>query len=191
MTAVATVIFLVTKFVSGAWVVVVAIPALILLFTRISRYYTNVGAELGFGSIPPKPVAERSLVVVLVTGVSLMTQSVLSTALSLGDEVIAVSVQFDDERAAGLRSDWDEWAPGVELVILRSATRSIGEPMLGYLCAPPIADRPQVLVLIPEVEPHKWRHKLLQNQRGIVLANLLRRHSDVIVARVPYRLVHD
>ena len=188
MTAVATVIFLVTKFTAGAWVVVIAIPALILLFTRISRYYSTVGAELGLGSIPPKPAAQPSLVVVLVAAVSLMAESVLSTALSLGDEVIAVSVQFEDERADALQADWDRWAPGVELVILRPATRSILEPMIGYLCAPPIADRPQVLVLIPEIEPRKWRHKLLQNQRGIILANQLRRYSDVKVARIPYRL---
>ena len=43
-------------------------------------------------------------------------------------------------------------------------------------------------MLIPEVEPKKWRHELLQNQRGLILANALRRHSDVNVAGVPYRL---
>ena len=46
----------------------------------------------------------------------------------------------------------------------------------------------QLLVLIPEVDPKKWRHQLLQNQRGIILANALCRHSDVDVLRVPFRL---
>jgi len=188
MTAVATVIFLVTKFTAGAWVVVVAIPAIMLLFWRISRYYTVVGAELGLGTTPPKPKAEKSLVLVMVAGVSLMTEAALTTALSLGDEVLAVSIQFDDERAETLRSDWDRWDPGVELRILRPRTRSVGTPMLSYLRSPDIQARPQVLVLIPEVEPRKWRHKLLQNQRGIVLVNVLRRRTDVMVIRMPYRL---
>jgi amino acid transporter len=191
MTAVATLIFLFTKFVEGAWVVVVAIPALMLLFTRISRYYDNVGAELGLATVPPTPTADPSLVVVMVASVSRMTAAALSTALSFGDEVVALSVQFDDDRAEALRADWDRWDPGVELRILRPPNHSLVDPVIDWLCSPPIEGREQVLVLIPEVEPRKLRHKLLQNQRGIVLANQLRRHSDVKVARMPFRLTRE
>ncbi|HLH29114.1 MAG TPA: APC family permease [Acidimicrobiales bacterium] len=191
MTAGATAIFLLTKFVEGAWVVVVAIPALVLFFTRVSHYYEDVGVELGFGSVPPVPVAEPSTVIVMVAAVSRMTAEALSTALSLGDEVRGLSVQFEDERAEELRAEWERWSPGVELEILRPRTRSIAAPVLEYLSSPALAARRQVLVLIPEVEPRKLHHKLLQNQRGIVLANLLRRHSDVKVARMPFRLVRE
>ncbi len=191
MTAVATVIFVVTKFSAGGWVVVVAIPAIILLFTRIARYYRDVEAELGLGQVPPRPHADKSLVVVTVTAVSKMTEAALSSALSLGDEVMAVSVAFDDERASALQAAWDRWDPGVPLVVLRSASRSLTRPMLGYLRSPEIASRREVLFLIPEVEPAKWRHQLLQNQRGIVLANSLRRNSNVKVARVPFRLRNE
>jgi amino acid transporter len=190
MTAVATVIFLVTKFAGGAWVVVVAIPALILLFSRIARYYDDVGAELGLGSIPGRPQAHEELVLVMVATVSRMAEAALGTALSLGHEVVAVSVQFDEERAAALRSDWDRWNPGVPLVILRPHTRSVAAPMLDYLGSPDIRDR-RVMVLIPEVEPRKFRHRLLQNQRGVVLANVLRRRTNVTVARLPFRLTAD
>ena len=190
MTAVATIIFLVTKFTGGAWVVAIAIPALILLFSRISRYYDDVGTELGLGSIPETPRAQESLILVMVAAVSRMTETALSIALSLGHEVVAVSVQFDDERAAALQSEWDNWNPGVPLVILRPHSRSVAAPMLEYLGSPQLRDR-QVMILIPEVEPRKWRHRLLQNQRGVVLANVLRRRSNVNVARVPYRLTQD
>jgi len=190
MTAVATVIFLVTKFAGGAWVVVIAIPALILLFSRIAKYYGDVAAELGLGSIPGIPHVHEELVLVTVAAVSRMTEAALGTALSLGHEVMAVSVQFDDERAVALQSDWDRWNPGVRLVILRPRSRSVAAPMLDYLGSAEIRDR-QVMVLIPEVEPRKWRHRLLQNQRGVVLANVLRRRTNVTVARVPYRLTRD
>jgi amino acid transporter len=191
MTAVATVIFLVTKFASGAWVVVIAIPGLILLFSRISRYYTEAGQEMSLGPAAARPGIHKSLVVVTVTGVTRMTETSLSSALSLSDEVIAVSVQFDKERAAALQSEWDRWDPGVDLVILQAATHSIAAPMLSFLGSPEIRERGQVLVLIPEVEPRKRRHRLLQNQRDVILANVLRRHTDVIVARVPFRLHQD
>lgn len=191
MTAVATVIFVVSKFTSGAWVVIVAIPLLIFLFSRIAGYYEEVSGELGIGVVPEVPRARRSLVLVTVVGVSVMTGSALETALSLGDDVVAVSVQFDEGRAAQLRREWDRWGPGVPLVILRPRSRSIVAPMLGYLRSPEVRHHAQVLVLIPDVEPRKWRHRLLQNQRGIILANVLRRRSDVAVARVPFRLVRE
>lgn len=63
--------------------------------------------------------------------------------------------------------------------------------MLQFLGSPEIQARGQVLVLIPEVEPRKWRHRLLQNQRDVILANVLHRRTDVIVARVPFRLRQD
>ena len=191
MTAVATVIFVVTKFTAGAWVVVIAIPALIVLFTRIAHYYRDVAVELGLGETPPAPRPDPSLVVVPVVAVSKMTAAALSRALSLGDEVSAVSVQFDDGGAALVREEWDRWQPGVPLTILRSASRSVTKPMLAYLASPQLRTRSSVLVLIPEVEPKRWRHQILQNQRGIILANLLRRRCDVTVARVAFRLRRD
>ena len=191
MTAVATAIFLVTKFTAGAWVVAAAIPGLVVLFSRIAKYYAEVGRELGLGTTPGKPRREHSLVVVAVVTVSGLTKFALDTALSLGDEVVAVSVQFDDEAAGALRTAWDDWSPGVALEILRSPSRSLVAPMVEYLCSAEMRARPQVLVLIPEVEPRKWRHRALQNQRGVILENVLRRHTDVTVARAPFRLHHD
>ncbi len=188
MTAVATVIFVVTKFSSGAWIVIIAIPAIIALFSRVDRYYRDVAVELGIGETPPAPRPEPSLVVVPVAAVSRMTSAALSKAMSLGDEVAAVSVQFDDKAAASLQDEWDRWGPGVPLTILHSASRSVTKPMLEYLRSPKLRARSSVLVLIPEVEPRKWRHQLLQNQRGTILANVLRRRSDVTVARMAFHL---
>jgi hypothetical protein len=62
--------------------------------------------------------------------------------------------------------------------------------MLDYLCTPELQDR-DVMVLIPEVEPRKWRHRILQNQRGVILANVLRRRSRVSVARMPFHLTDE
>lgn len=188
MTAVATVIFVVTKFTAGAWVVVITIPLLILLFTRIGLYYRAVGIELGLGDEPPVPQPEPGLVVVGVTSVSRMTSATLSRAMSLSDDVVAISVQFDDDQAQSLRDEWERWQPGVPLVILRSETRSVAKPVLAYLESPEVRAHSSVLVLIPEVEPRKWRHQILQNQRGLIIANVLKRHTDVAVARVPFRL---
>jgi hypothetical protein len=92
LTATATVVFVVTKFMSGAWVVVLAVPALMLLFSRIQDYYQAVGAELDLGQLPQRPLPAGSLMIVPVGSISKLTQLALHAALSLGDDVIAVSV---------------------------------------------------------------------------------------------------
>ncbi len=63
-TAVATVVFITTKFTEGAWVVVIAVPAFMYLFTRIHRYYRRAGRALGLGEIPGKPQVKPTVVVV-------------------------------------------------------------------------------------------------------------------------------
>ncbi len=191
MTGVATAIFLLTKFTSGAWVVVLAVPLLIVLFSRIDRYYRRVGAALGLGKVPGRPRGGKGIVIIPVAHLSRMTEFALDTALAFGDDVIAVSIQFDKAKAAELKADWESWAPGVELDIVHSPNRSITTPILEYLERPKIRECQQVLFLIPEVEPSKWRHRLLQNQRDVILANVLRRRTDVIVARLPFRLSGD
>lgn len=92
LTATAAIVFIATKFTSGAWAVVLTVPALMLLFSRIQSYYQAVGLELGPGRLPERPLPAGSLVIVPVGGISKLTERALHAALSLGDEVIAVSV---------------------------------------------------------------------------------------------------
>ena len=138
MTATATVIFLVTKFVEGAWVVVVAIPRFILLFNRIQRLLPpgRPGSWVS-ASIPPRPDASAPLSWCPVTDVSRLTEHALSEALSLGDEVMAVTVVFDGERWACPRprssDQWQEWDPGVPLRVLHTDYASIVQPIVGFV----------------------------------------------------------
>jgi amino acid transporter len=187
LTALAGLVLLTTKFLEGAWVVVVAVPLLMLLFARIQRYYDAVGAELGLGRIPPPPQRTASLVIVPVGEVSKLAQYALTAALALGDEVVAVAVHADPARVQVLRDSWDRWNPGVRLEILDSPHRSLVEPIVEYV-EHAASDGRQIAVLIPEVEPKHRRYQILQNQRGILLATVLRARTDVAVCMLPYRL---
>ncbi len=189
VTAAATLIFLLTKFLEGAWVVVVAIPLLILLFNRVSAYYARVEMALGLDTLPGPPVRKRTLVVVPVTDVSRLTRHALSEAISLGDETIAVTVVFDDVEV-GLQDHeverrWREWDPGVTLRVLHTDYASIVQPILGLVDQLRAEQDCQIVVLIPMVVPEHVRYRLLHNQTDLVLASALRRRSDVVVARVP------
>ncbi|KAF5995611.1 MULTISPECIES: APC family permease [Streptomyces] len=187
LTAVAGVVLLTTKFLEGAWVVVVAIPLLMLLFDRIQRYYTTVGLELGLGEVPPPLRVGDSLVIVPVGEVSRLTQHALSAARALGHEVVAVAVHADPAKVRALRESWDRWNPGVRLDVVDSPQRSLVEPIVAYVRRAEEGGR-QIAVLIPEVEPLHRRYQILQNQRGLLLAAALRARTDVVVCVVPYRL---
>jgi amino acid transporter len=189
VTAVATIVFLLTKFTQGAWVVVVAIPAFIALFLRIHSYYERAARALGIGEIPPKPHGGNSLVVVPVTGVSRLTEHAVSQALAISPRVVALSVALEsedsDNRIGQLQAQWDEWNPGVPLEILRTEYASIAAPLVGYVNRLRRSRPEQIVVLIPTVQPGRARLRLLHNQLDFVLSNALHAVPDVVVARVP------
>ncbi|MGW3661812.1 APC family permease [Streptomyces sp. NPDC005141] len=187
LTTVAGLVLLATKFLEGAWVVVVAIPLLMLLFSRVQRYYTAVGRELGLGEVPPPVGLTDSLVIVPVGEVSKVTQLALTAARALGHEVVAVAVQGDPAKARSLQESWARWDPGVRLDVIDSPQRSLVQPIVDYVQRAAQGGR-QIAVLIPEVEPRHRRYQILQNQRGLLLAAALRARTDVVVCVVPYRL---
>jgi amino acid transporter len=197
-TAMATVVFLVTKFTEGAWVIVLAIPALIVLFTRIHRYYQRAARALGRGTIPGPPQVKPVIVVVPVTGVSRLTQHAISEALSISRHVIAVTVAAadPDERTAqapALRSEWARWNPGVPLRVLDTQYASIAGPVVAFIDELRQDRDEQILVLIPVVRPDRLRHRLLHNHLDVVLTTALRTRTDLVVARVgmPLQLRDD
>ena len=96
LTLAALAVELISKFTEGAWLVVLVIPLLVLMFTRIRATYDRIGALLELGTVPGPPEKLSSLVVVPVGGMSRLTKEAVSAALSLGDEVIAVSVCYAD-----------------------------------------------------------------------------------------------
>ncbi|MFJ2517240.1 APC family permease [Streptomyces griseoviridis] len=193
LTSVAGVILLTTKFLEGAWVVVIAVPLLMLLFARIQRYYTDVGAELQLGRVPDPPDRRAgSLVIVPVGEVSRLTRLAVGAALALGDEVVAVAVHGDPRKSQALHQAWDAWNPGVRLDIVDSPHHSLVQPIVDYVQRAVDENATeggrQIAVLIPEVEPRHRRYEILQNQRGLLLATVLRARTDVVVCLVPFRL---
>jgi len=195
LTFVVTIIELVSKFLAGAWLVAIVIPLLVLMFMAVAKAYKRIGAELAIGQVPPHPVKRASLVIVPVSGMSRLTAEGVSAAKSLGDDVIAVTVVFtdsDEDRApeAAFREEWQSWKPEVQLLTLRSAHRSIAEPIVNYLRMVEAEDKyHRLVVLIPEIQPNHWWQALLHNQRGVILGRAIRRGTRrVILCRLRYRL---
>jgi multidrug transporter EmrE-like cation transporter len=190
LTAVAGIVLLASKFTEGAWLLVILVPGLILLFDRIERYYRYAGEQLGLGRIPPKPVPgadTRAMVVVPIVAVSCVAERALQTAMRLGGEVVPVTVEVDPESTRRLCKQWKQWDPGVELKVLPSPHRSLVAPTVSFVRTQ-IEKGRDVTVLLAQVEPRRWRHRLLYNQRGPILATALRARTDAIIATLAVRL---
>ena len=188
MTAVAVLIFLTTKFLEGAWVVCIAVPLLIWLFSHTEHYYAEVAEELRLGLLPPVPRRRESVVIVPTTTVSLLSERALSAALSLGQTVIAVAVAGDENEREQILHDWGRWRCAVPIEVLIDPQRSLVRTVLHYIESV-AADRDvTITVLIPEVLPRKRRHEILHNQRGRLLEVVLKARTDIVVATLPFHL---
>jgi amino acid transporter len=192
-TGLATVIFLVSKFTAGAWVVVVAVPLFILLFLRVHAYYEAARRSLGIGRVPPKPESRPILVVVPLAGISRSAQRALSEALSMSAHVIAVRVmveQPEDERRAEtdheLQEEWQRWAPGVPLHVLHTEFASVVHPIVAFIDDLQKGHQGEhIVVLVPVVVPDRLRYLFLHNHIDAVLGRALRGRPDIVVAKVP------
>jgi hypothetical protein len=168
LTAATTVIELVSKFTQGAWLIVIVIPGLVLLFGQVYRDYAKIGALLQLGQTPKPPSKIKSLVVVPVASISRLTAAGINAALSLGDDVLAVTVCFTDPEDVAadvsFRGRWEEWHPNVPLITLHTTHRSITRPIVKYLSQIEDEDKyHRLVVLIPEVQPPRFWDYVLFN----------------------------
>jgi amino acid transporter len=193
LTAAATVIELVAKFTEGGWLVFVGVVVLVSVFELIHRTYGQIGRALHLGEIPSAPEPANTLVVVPVGAVNILTREAISAALSIGDEVRAVTVTHPEEQDAAtlerLHAEWHAWLPQVPLTVLSCPTRALARPIVDHLRELEAAhDHDRLIVLIPEMHLDRPWQRLLQNQRGSVLDRAIRRHTDAVICRLRFRV---
>ncbi|MEW9533957.1 APC family permease [Microbispora sp. NPDC049125] len=187
LTTVAAVVVMMSKFTEGGWLIAVALPLIVIAMEWVNRSYARIGDRLELGRTPLPPLPRRSLVVVPVRAVNRLACEALGAALSLGDRVVAVNIAQAGEEPEARRfvDEWECWHPDVELVQLFDGRRRLDEPLVAYLRG---VSEAHVFVLIAEIEPdHSWQ-RMLQNQRGAVLARALRRRTDAVVCRMRFRM---
>lgn len=182
-------IFLVTKF-SQVWLIFIFLPTVIIIFKKINQHYRDLADELRIDIATEKPVAKGSVIVIPVAGITQVVRNSISYAQSLTDDVVAVYVGFDDESIKKMQRKWDEWNPGVRLIVLRSHYRSIVRPLMKFIDTVEwkTAATDHVTVLVPQfITKRRW-HNLLHNQTSLLLRAYLFARQDVKIATVPYRL---
>jgi len=195
-TGVALLVIGTSKFAQGAWITVLVLPMLVLIFLRIRAHYRQVAEQLTMdGFPPPAPPTLCPRAVIPISAIHRGMADAVDYARSISKDLTAVYVELEPGSGARIREKWQHWWPDVPLVILPSPYRSIVGPLLDYLdkTDEEHADGQLATVVLPEFVPAKWWHSLLHNQTAwLIKAALLyrRRHLGFqrAIVDVPYHL---
>jgi amino acid transporter len=189
-TGVVLVVIAWTKFLDGAWIVLVLFGVLITAFLAIRRHYDVVAAQLSLeGFEPPSPLTNT--VLVLVGDLHRGVVKALQYAQSLSPSAKAVFVETDPERTRRLEDRWGKWGLGVPLIVLTSPYRSLLGPLIEYIDHIREKDPDGVVTLVlPEFIPARWWQLGLHNQTALLIKGAMLFRKNVIVTDVPYHLRH-
>ncbi len=189
-TAIVTGVFAVTKFVHGAWVVLILIPAIYWGFSMINRHYRDLARRLSLERLAEPPRVSRHRVILPISGVHQGTIAALNYAQCLSSDVTAVHVCLEPGEAEKIQQKWDLWGRGVRLVILDSPYRLLIEPLLRYI--EDIAARRQpgeiITVVVPQFVPKRRWENLLHAQTATWLRMALLFRRGIVVTNVPYQV---
>lgn len=194
LTGIVTLVIIVTKFTHGAYLVLVAVAALLVVFWAVRGHYVRVARLLEpqdasqierLGQVArAKP---RTSVVLFVSRVNELTARSLALGRSLSpDDFHAVSIAVDPEHALSLQRTWQDLDPGIPLVVVDSPYREFLRPALEYIKSLHPGPDHLVTVIIPEFIVARWWENILHNQSALRLRAGLRRMPWVIVVTVPY-----
>jgi len=190
LTALVTMVFAVTKFQEGAWVVLLVLPAFVFAFLAIRAHYRVTAEQLSLQHYGAPPQSGRHRVILPISNVHRGTLEALRYARALSHDVTAVHVSLDPAEAERLRAKWDLWGDGVRLVVLDSPYRLLLEPLLDYITS--IADERQpnetLTIVVPQFVPRRSWQNVLHAQTALFLRMALLFRRGIVVTNVPYQL---
>ena len=190
ITGVVALVFAVTKFAGGAWVVLIIIPALVVAFYAVHRHYRTLAGQLSLDRFGPPARVDRHRVILAVSGVHRGTVAGLQYARALSEDVTAVFVSTSPEASADIEKKWGLWGAGVRLVILNSPYRLLIEPLLSYIRELARKRQPNevMTVVVPQFVPKSRWHNLLHAQTALVLRLALLTEPGIVITSVPYHV---
>lgn len=185
-----------TKFLLGAWLVVVAIPVVVTLFAAIHRHYQYVAERLSIHDLAPrtyisfpKPAVVTHPAVVVVGQLNRGTVEALDYARTIADKIVAVHVDIGSTDREELQRKWQNLEADIPLEIIESSYRSVIDPIVDFI-GQFQENHPGVFttIIIPAFVPRNWWDSILHNQTTLFLKNALRVNKSRIVTTVRYYL---
>lgn len=183
-------VFAVTKFVDGAWVVLIIIPLGVYFLAMIHRHYRLLATDLSLENYGAPPLMKRHRVILPISGVHQGSLAALRYAKALSDDVTAVHVSLDPDETEKLLDKWDTWGEGVRIITLDSQYRLLLEPLLEYI--EEVAEQRQpneiITIVVPQFVPRHWYHNLLHTNAAFMLRMALLFKPGIVITDVPYQV---
>ena len=188
-TSVVLVIVLVTKFLAGAWIAILAMGILFATMKAIRRHYDRVSRELAADE-DDMVLPSRIHGIVLVSKLHLPTMRALAYARAIrADTLEAVMVNVDPEETAKVAREWEDRQIPVSLKVIDSPFREITKPIIDYVRrVRKDSPRDLITVFIPEYVVGHWWEQLLHNQSALRLKTRLLFTPGIMVTSVPWQM---
>jgi amino acid transporter len=189
-TFVVMLVFAITKFRDGAWIVLILTPVLVTIFFSIHHHYKNLARSLSLDDYSNLRMVRHHRVILPISSVHRGTLQALDYAHSFSSDVTAVHVAIDPLQAEKVRQKWDLWGNGTRLVILESPYRTMVEPLIRFIDKLDAARQPgdTITVVVPEFINQKWWEKLLHMQTASWLRSVLINRPGIVILEVPYQV---
>jgi len=191
-TGIVAMVFAVTKFTSGAWFVVVLIPSLVYIFSRIHDHYRDVARALSLQGVPVDIEKRPIQTIILVDDVHAETVRLVNFAKSLDHPWHAVHVATNPDKIEIVREKWRKRIGEGELVILPSPYRLLAEPIRHYI--EQIQEQQPggfVHVIMGHLAMDTYWEQILHQNTAVIFNLALSRMDNVVVTSVPYQIHRD
>jgi amino acid transporter len=190
LTFIVMIVFSATKFLDGAWIVILLIPTLVLIFFRIHHHYRVVAKNLSLETYGEPHRILRNRVLILIGGVHRGVLHAMRYARFLSDDITAVYVAIDPVETEKVKKKWDYWGNGVRLHIIESPYRRLMEPLVAYIdhMAGLTSAQQMLTIVVPQFIPEHGIYNALHMNTAALLRKALIQRNGIVIMEVPYHI---
>jgi amino acid transporter len=194
ITFITTLIIGYNKFIHGAWIVLILVPAIVYIMKRIRHHYDDIAEQLSMQDMNMPKINSKCArhFIVPVGGLNKSVLKTLNYAKCLSNDIIAFHVSVDAEETEKLKQKWEKYNINVPLVIREAPYRNILEKLMEYIESEdfPGEATDMVTIVIPQFIVSAWWGNVLHNHTALFLKNTLLKNRTIAVITVPYIIEH-
>jgi amino acid transporter len=189
-TATVMIVFAVTKFTDGAWIVILLTPLLVTGFFTIHYHYKGLAKQLSLENRAHPHRVTRNRVIMPIAGVHNGILVALNYARTLSSDITAVHISIEPKDVEKVENKWTIWGDGIRLVVLHSPYREFMEPFLGYIdnIAAAVGPDEVITIVVPQFVSRRWWTRFLHTRTAESLRKELLNRKNIVVLEVPYQV---
>lgn len=187
LTSIAAVVTTAMKFTEGAWLIALALPALVLGMERIRGAYTHIGTRLTVqGENDSLSIGYKPAVLVPVSEISSLSTRAMAAATAMSSQPIAIRVCLAHESTTDFTRRWQARHPNSRLIVIEDTENSVGNTLARYIRTH--FPHRETFVVVATIDPATRWHRFLPSQRTDEIAHALRKHTEAVVCQIPVRI---